>query len=241
MTQPRRISAHRADRPRVIANFAITFDAKISSREREPSLFSSAQDKRRLLEIRSLGDALLAGAGTVRADNMRMTISSKSLQNARVARGQRPQPLRIIVSNSGGVDPGWKVFKQSRSAGDIHIFSTTRMRREIREQLSKRGHLHLVKTRVDLAGVLKTLRKELGVKTLVCEGGAQLFRSLCELDAVDEVYLTWCPVLLGGADAPTITGVSDDFLQKPLEWKLIGMEPNSAGECFLHYKRRRSR
>ena len=47
-----------------------------------------------------------------------------------------------------------------------------------------------------------------------CEGGAALFRSLLEHDLVDQLNLTIAPYLFGGADAPTLTGLSKEFLPK---------------------------
>ena len=77
-----------AGRPRVIANFALTADGKISTRNFTQTGFTSKADKRRLLEIRSLGDAVLAGAMTVSTDRMSMGI--KSDDSTRAARLDRP-------------------------------------------------------------------------------------------------------------------------------------------------------
>src|ERR1700736_5086273 len=59
-------------RPKVILNFAMSVDGKVSTKRYQPSDFSSRDDKRRLLEIRSLGDALLVGRNTGAIDNMSM-------------------------------------------------------------------------------------------------------------------------------------------------------------------------
>jgi dihydrofolate reductase len=82
------------------------------------------------------------------------------------------------------------------------------------------------------------LRKEYGVKSLVCEGGGALLRSLAAADLLDEIHLTLAPVLFGGAAAPTLTGLPGDFLPKPLEFRLAKMEPLGE-ECLLHFKRKR--
>ena len=88
-------------RPRVIANFALTADGKVSTRNLTPTGFTSKTDKRRLLEIRSLGDAVLAGARTVKTDRMSMRITAEDLRKRRSSLGKPPEPLRVIVTNSG--------------------------------------------------------------------------------------------------------------------------------------------
>ena len=62
-------------RPTILVNFAISADGKISTVNKDPSQFTSAQDHQRLLEIRKRADALLVGRTTLEADNMSMTLS----------------------------------------------------------------------------------------------------------------------------------------------------------------------
>ena len=45
-----------------------------------------------------------------------------------------------------------------------------------------------------------------GVGTLLCEGGGELCAQLFAARAVDELYLTLVPRILGGARAPTLVG-----------------------------------
>ncbi|MDP7106530.1 MAG: dihydrofolate reductase family protein, partial [Roseibacillus sp.] len=78
------------------------------------------------------------------------------------------------------------------------------------------------------------------VRTLLCEGGGTLVRALAELDALDEIHLTWAGhTLLGGTEAPTITGPLGDHLPASLEFELTHFEPLDNGECFLSYRRKR--
>lgn len=221
-------------RPRVIANFAITADGKVSTRNFTPTGFTSATDKRRLREIRSLGDALIAGAKTVSADNMSMGLSAPDLREERRARGQTSEPLRVVVSNSGALDLKGKVFQKTNSP--LVIFSTRRMPENLRSKLARRADLWLFSAKkVDLAWMLQILREEHGVRTAVCEGGPSLFRALLEIQAVDELRLTWAPVIFGGAQAPTLTSLPGDFLPQTVSCQLTKME-NSGGECFLTYR-----
>ena len=76
-------------RPRVIANFALTADGKVSTRNFTDTTFTSPSDKRRLKEIRALGDALLVGGRTVAADTMSLGLSAVDLRGNESSKSQQ--------------------------------------------------------------------------------------------------------------------------------------------------------
>ena len=226
-------------RPLVIAHFAMTADGKTSTRAFTPSRFTSADDKRRLQEVRAGADAVMAGRGTVAADSMSMGLSRGDLRGGRMARGLPPVPLRVIVSNAGNLDPEWKAFKYSGSP--LVIFSTRRMPVRLRSGIARRAELFLFRGRtVDLRKSLEILRAEFGVKRLVCEGGGTLLRSLASLDLVDGIFLTIAPVIFGGRLAPTLTGLPGAFLDPPREFVIVRKSVLD-GECFLELRRTKAK
>src|SRR5215213_10978262 len=95
-------------RPFVAATFAKTADGKITTREYSPVDFTSREDKMHLLRQRALADAVLVGHSTLRKDNVRLGLPKGELRDERIARGQTPSPLRVIVSNEGRIDPSLK-------------------------------------------------------------------------------------------------------------------------------------
>lgn len=221
-------------RPFVTVNFALTWDGRITTRNHTPADFPSRRDKRRLLEIRATGDALLVGAGTLKADNMRMGLPAEDLRAERVSRGKPAYPLRVILTNSGRLDPGLRVFE--KALAPILVFSTEAMPLSVRQGLAGKAELHLENSpTVDLAGMLKTLRRRYGVRRLVCEGGPGVFRSLLERELIDEVHLTLCPRIFGGELAPAITGRAGTFLGSSVQLALRKTEVVD-GECFLRYR-----
>ncbi|MEA3188753.1 MAG: hypothetical protein QOD99_2583 [Chthoniobacter sp.] len=228
------MSAVKTARPFVAVNFALTFDGKISTRNFTPSDFSSKRDKLRLLEIRATGDALLIGKGTLETENMSMGLPDKELREERVARGQEPYPMRVIVSNSGRIKASLKVFAQSISP--LIIYSTNKMPAAVQRRISSHCSLHLHESAtVDVGAMLAHLRSFYKVKRLICEGGPTLLRSLLADDLVDEINITFCPHVFGGKDAPTLTGVPGDFLPRSIACKLHKME-TIGNECFLQYR-----
>lgn len=210
----------------------MTVDGKLTTRNYTRIDFTSRADKARLFEQRAWSDAVLVGHGTLEQDNVRLGIPSEVLRAQRVARGQQPYPLRVIVSNRGRIHPGLNIFETNFSP--ILIFSTKRMPQRTQRKLRKSATLHLSDSAVDLRSVLEQLRRDYGVKRLACEGGGELFRSLLELDLVDQLNLTVTPLLFGGQNAPTLTGCDRSFLKHSIgctlkEMKIVGQE------CFLTY------
>jgi len=216
----------RARRPFVIANFALTADGKVSTRNHTPAQFGSAHDKNRLLEIRASGDAVIAGRRTVETDQMSLGLRDTPPEQS---------PLRVLISESGRISPKWKVFHSV--GGAIVIFTTQGMTAKTRDELKRNPQvtLHVMKT-VRLPRVLEILQTKHRVRKLVCEGGPQLFRSFVEIGVVDQLHVTIAPRLFGGTEAPTLTGVSKSFLRTIAAFRLTRYEV-VGDECFLTYRK----
>ena len=228
--------SHISRRPLVAATFAMTVDGKITTRAYSPVDFTSREDKLHLLRQRSLGDAVLIGHSTLAHDNVRLGLPDPKMRAERESRGQAPYPLRVIVSNAGRIDPGLKIFQSDISR--IVIFSTTRMPRKYQAALREKATLRLSETSsVDLRRMLQTLRDEYEVRRVACEGGAELFRSLLELQLVDQLNLTIAPYIFGGKAAPTLTGRSTEFLPATVRCSLASMRV-VGDECFVTYRLR---
>lgn len=215
------------DWPRIFMNFAISADGKIATAKKGASRFTSRADLDRLLQIRLKADAILVGRGTLEADEMAMTLPPEY---------QPPkQPLRFIISRKGGFDLSHKVF--SSAGGDLHLIATEAEKELPEMDYRKAGAtLH----RCSLSEFLCYARAKLGVTELLCEGGGSLAKGLFALDAIDEVNLTVAShSLIGGLQAPTITGLPTDFLPTSLAFKLDHWEQNEADELFVRWLRSR--
>jgi riboflavin-specific deaminase-like protein len=224
---------HKLKRPLVIATFAMTVDGKVTTKNLSPVDFTSREDKLHLFRQRASADAVLLGHTSLKRDNVRLGLPA-DMQESRAKRGQNRSPLRVILSNEGRVDPRLKIFQSNVSP--IIIFSTKRMPRKYQRALEKRATLHLSNSKhVDLVGMLETLRKKYGVRTVACEGGPTLFRSLLEQGLIDQLNLTIAPYMFGGAKAPTLTGLSTKFLPASVRCSLRDMR-TIGDECFLTYR-----
>jgi 5-amino-6-(5-phosphoribosylamino)uracil reductase len=223
----------KSQRPFVAATFAMTVDGKITTRNFSPVDFTSREDKLHLFRQRALADAVLIGHTSLKRDNVRLGLPA-ALQQARIKRKQISTPLRVIVSNKGRIDSRLKIFQSSGSL--ILIFSTTQMPQRSQAALRDKAALHLTESEdVDLAEMLRILRSQYNVRRVACEGGPTLFRSLLERGLVDQLNLTIAPYMFGGAKAPTLTGLSKEFLPASVHCRLIQMRVVGE-ECFLTYR-----
>lgn len=222
--------------PVVEANFAMSIDGKVTTRDSAPTGFTSARDKRRLLEIRARGDALMVGRRTLETDNMSMGLPSEDLREERLRRGQAPEPLRVIVSGRGLLSPRLKVFRTP--GAPIVVFTTPSMPRATRAWLERVADVR-VGTRtggVDLRRALGILADEYGVRTVVCEGGPGLMRTMVLDGFVRRLHVTFAPVVFGGADAPTLLGPAGvGILTKSVPLRLEGFRAVE-GEVFAAYE-----
>jgi riboflavin-specific deaminase-like protein len=217
----------------VVATFAMTADGKVTTKDFGPVDFTSREDKLHLFRQRALADAVLLGHTSLERDNVRLGVPPE-LQEERRKRGRSRSPLRVIISNRGRIGDRLKIFQSDVSP--IVIFSTKRMPRKNQEALGKRATLHLTSAReVNLSEMLETLRDQYEVRTVACEGGPTLFRSLLEEGLVDQLNLTIAPYMFGGANAPTLTGLSKEFLPSSVPCSLLNMQ-TVGEECFLTYR-----
>jgi riboflavin biosynthesis pyrimidine reductase len=110
------------------------------------------------------------------------------------------------------------------------------MPRKYQLALREKATLRLAETRaVDLVRMLQLLRSEYRVRKVACEGGAELFRSLLELQLVDRLNLTIAPYIFGGKSAPTLTGRGSAFLPASVHCSLVEMR-TLGDECFAQYR-----
>ena len=224
---------HTQGRPFVVVTFAMTADGKVTTKDFGPVDFTSREDKLHLFRKRALADAVLLGHTSLERDNVRLGVPAE-LQELRIKRGQSRSPLRVIISNRGRIDDRLKIFQYDLSP--IVLFSTKQMPRKNQEALRKRATLHLTSaSEVNLAEMLKTLRDRYKVRTVACEGGPTLFRSLLEQGLVDQLNLTIAPYLFGGAKAPTLTGMSKKFFPESVLCSLTHLR-TVGEECFLTYR-----
>lgn len=153
-------------------------------------MLSNEADFDRVDALRASVDAILVGAGTVRADNPRLLVRSPQRRAARVARGETASPLRVVVSGSGSLDRTAAVFT-AEGAETVVYGGQSGADRSGRP--------------VDFRELLGDLARR-GVRRLMVEGGASVLTRFLAEDLVDELQLSVAPFLLGDPAAPRAFG-----------------------------------
>jgi riboflavin-specific deaminase-like protein len=219
------ISSAPAERPYLITNFAVTVDGKATLHGRSGSIGSDA-DTEMLVCLRTRVDAVMIGAGTMRAERYGRPVADPGKRGRRERRGLSQDPLLVIVS--GRLDIPWDAPVFADRGARVLIFTTSET--EAPETVAE---VRLVRHegRVDLAAALAYLRGERGVRALLCEGGPHLHAELLDAGLVDELFVTHAPKLAGGDGQCLAVGLSE--LERPLEvaWLL-----EEGGELFARYR-----
>jgi riboflavin-specific deaminase-like protein len=238
MTNPSSFPGNAAPhlRPFVILHFAVTADGKVSTCHYTPAHFTSARDKRRLLEIRALADAVLVGRVTLETDRMAIDLPDERIRQWRIREGKSEYPFRVILSGSGNISTALPVFQKGNAP--ILIYSTERMAPSVRRSLSEHATVHLSGSgELDVFWLLLHLYEHYQVRSLVCEGGPSLVKTLAQAGVIDEIYLTIAAKIFGGFAAPGLTGLPGEFLPASRHFQLIDVDRGD-NEYYLRYRRR---
>jgi riboflavin-specific deaminase-like protein len=225
-------------RPRILVNFAVSLDGKINpapgKRKGVFAMSRGKEDYRRMRVLRAEGDAILIGAANLRIDDPGLTLAPEERERRRAA--GRPDPARVVVTTRGeGIRTDAKVFDRS-IGGPAYVVHAAIMSAETRAALAGVATLvELGTNAVPIDALLAWMRDGLGAAIVVCEGGGILVADLFAARAVDELYLTVVPRILGGAAAPTlVAGAGFDPDEIP-DAKLASLE-RVGDELYLRYE-----
>jgi 2,5-diamino-6-(ribosylamino)-4(3H)-pyrimidinone 5'-phosphate reductase len=221
------------DRPFVYMNMAMTADGKITSAAREYPRFTSPRDRRTMDRLRAEADAVLVGAGTLRADDPPLHVRDPEMLAYRRSLGRPDGLLNIVVTASADLDPASRFFRTDSAAGRI-VATVEDVAPERAARLEEVAEVwRLGRGLVDLRELLRRLHAR-GVKRLLVEGGGELNWGFVRDDLLDELYVTVAPVLLGGADAPTLLEGEGLSMAAQRKLALTGMERHG-DEIYCRY------
>jgi len=215
-----------AGRPHTAVNFVTTADGGATRHGRTKELGSEA-DTEMLQLLRTRFDAVMVGAGTIRAERYGRMVSDPQLRARRERAGLPHDPLAVIVS--GRLDLPWDAPIFTNGAGRILIFTATEA-----EPPETETPLRVVRHEefVDPVEMMRHLRRERGIRALLCEGGPGLHGELQGAGLVDELFLTIAPLLAGGEALRILEGELLEPAELELAWLL-----ESEGELFCRYRR----
>jgi riboflavin biosynthesis pyrimidine reductase len=177
-------------------NFVASLDGAASREGRSGALGADA-DRRMFALLRRPADAVLVGAGTVRAEGYGGELVDSAAVAWRHAHGLAPHPALVLVSSRLDLDPRSPVFVDSPVRPIVA--TVTSAPADNRAALAEVADLLDAGERELDPLALRALLAERGLRRIHAEGGPTLFGSFLAAGAVDELCLTLAPTLEGGA------------------------------------------
>ncbi|WP_303674003.1 RibD family protein [Vampirovibrio chlorellavorus] len=211
---------------RIIACLAASLDGRIGSATNLKDRIGTSADLEHLLTVRNQADAILCGGETFR-------------QHAAIRKGNQQErpPLQCILTRRFALPPEARLFQQSISSDPptpILIVSPQPAPLEIQSQYPDHVEWLTTGNSNPVPAILKALAEK-GVETLMVEGGGHIMNLFLQAQAIHELYLTICPLLLGGQSDPgLVTGLGFPVGQAPrteviqADWR--------GQELYLHLK-----
>jgi len=189
----------RTKRPFVILKTAMSADGKIATRTNESKWISNEKSRQFVHKLRHRVAAIMVGANTVFHDDPLLT--------SRVRDQTTQNPIRIILDTDGRTPLTSRLL--SDKAARTIIVTTNKVKAETLKAFKEKGAEVLVTPlkngNVDLTHLMGTLG-EMGIDSILLEGGAYVNDSAMREGLIDKYYSFIAPKLIGGENAPTPIG-----------------------------------
>lgn len=194
-----------------------TIDGKIVNGMREENVIGlgSKLDQQLMDRIERAADAIILGAGSVRAN----------------PHGWSPHcPVRIAVTESGNVDWTMGYFREQ-----AYVACSQRATYPVPPHVKR---LAFGAESLDLPALLRHLRHEMGIERLHLLGGSELNAEFLSRDLADELFMTVAPKIKLGRDLPTYAGGEPLPRDGLLRFEIVEHHVVD-DEIFVRYRRRR--
>ena len=186
-----------SDRPYTLMSCSVSLDGYLGDRTPRLALSNQA-DFDRVDQVRAESDAILIGAGTMRADNPRLLVNGAHRRAARVAEGRPEYPAKVTVTGSGDLDPALKFWHHG---GDKIVYTTDSGHGRAVGAVGELADVVSLGSAVDFGALLDDLGSR-GVDRLMVEGGGTIHTAFLAAGLADEIRMAVAPMLIGQAAAP---------------------------------------
>lgn len=208
-------------RPFVTLKMAGTLDGRIATASGESQWITGPEARRAVHMMRARHDAVMVGAGTVRADDPSLTVRDLGIAE---------QPVRVIVSRrmkilatghlaqTARVTPVWMCHGPE---ADVNAWT---------DQGAVSIACDLDAGQVDLGDVLGKLAAQ-GITRVFCEGGGMLAASLLQAGLVDELVVFSAGLAIGAEGTPALAAMGVDRLAHAPRFRLDSVSQIGADIC----------
>lgn len=227
---------------------AQTLDGRVAPGGKAAGIGGPA-DRAVMRRLRAGADAVMTGAGTLRAERVALSVP-RELARERAALGKSPQPLAVTLTATGDLPLENLVGDLS---GGLIILTTPDAHPKASSLISSSpvppqkkkaiavvpavperpsdGHLA-----VDLKAALRVLRRDLGVRALLAEGGPSLNGQLVGQALADELFFTLAPKLAGGPPDTGLLAATPSPSAPGPHARLLSAHLSEEGELLLRYR-----
>jgi len=161
-------------------------DGKIAGDDKKQVTISSEEDKARVKNLRKKYDAILVGVGTVIADNPHLTVKDLDYDT---------NPIRIVLDPHGRT-PDDALVLDDRAPTVMVVSKDCKTEWDCEEIIYSDEE-------IDLPKVLEELAEEIGIESILVEGGGETIASFFRNKLVDRYTVYIGGKIIGGKDAPT--------------------------------------
>jgi len=194
-------------KPFIHVNCAMSADGKIAGIDRKQVTISSDEDKARVKALRKKYDAILVGVGTVLSDDPHLTIKGMDYDS---------NPIRIVIDPHGKTPDDAKVLNVSAPT----IMVTTE---ECEKEFDCEETIITGKT-IDLEKMLEELSEEVGIESILVEGGGETIAAFFKEKLVDKYTVYIGGFMIGGRTAPTPADGDGWLAENGIRLKLENVE-----------------
>jgi riboflavin biosynthesis pyrimidine reductase len=212
----------------VRANMVSTLDGSASGGDGRSGTISSTVDKATFGVLRGLADVVLVGASTVRAEQYGPPKADPAFADRRSRAGQRPAPALAVVTHGGDLPDG--LFD-----GPSPTYLVTTASADLDRLRGLAGADRVIvagEDDLDVEDAIRVLAGR-GLGRVLLEGGPSLLGTAMAAGAVDELCLTWSPVLVAGSGPRIARGPAVALTARPAH--LIAAEDVLLGRWLVQH------
>jgi diaminohydroxyphosphoribosylaminopyrimidine deaminase/5-amino-6-(5-phosphoribosylamino)uracil reductase len=187
----------RKHRPRVVLKAAVSLDGRIADYRGSSRGLGTGNQLRLAHTLRMQSDAILVGAGTLLADDPKLTVRMRL---------SHPRLIRVILDRSLRIPSNMKIFSTLRD-GPVWIVADPAAANSSRADRLRRAGAEIIALQDGgqgyIAALLKLLGKR-GVTSLLVEGGARVHGRFLQEGYCDFFWIMQMPLFLGEQGVPLV-------------------------------------
>ena len=207
---------------KVVTNTAVSLDGRINTRERRFTFFGSVRDHARMSRLRAGADAVLVGGATFR------NWPHPSLPDAGDRVAMKSPLWNVVVTGKLDV-PLSPDYLGERAIRPLFVTRAA----SVPDGFPAEVEAWTGDGNPPVAWIVERLAAR-GIERLLVEAGGDLLFQFLAADAVDEMHVTLCPIVVGG-DAPSLVDGAGFDRADVRRLTLVASEVEG-DEVFLHYR-----